>query len=233
MRASLLAELNVERESRHASILVTDIATGAQRLVHDTEVDRDPLAPQLREQIRLGKSALVESGEATFFLRVRVPTLRMVVVGAVHIAQGLTPIARLAGYEVIVIDPRSAFATPERFEDCEVIAQWPQDVFATRAVDRYTAMVVLSHVPDIDDEGIKAALAGECFYIGALGSRKTNAARLERLRVQNISEAALARIHAPIGLDIGAVSATEIAIAIVAEVIAARRQKPLRSEQAA
>ena len=109
-------------------------------------------------------------------------------VGAVHIAQGLTPIACLAGYDVTVIDPRSAFATPERFADCKVIAQWPQDVFVTRPVDRYTAMVVLSHVPDIDDEGIKAALAGECFYIGALGSRKTNAARLERLRAQNIPE---------------------------------------------
>lgn len=233
MRASLLAELNAERNSRHASILITDIATGAQRLVRDTEVDRDPLAPQLREQLRLGKSALVETGETSYFLRVRVPRLRMVIVGAVHIAQGLTPIARLAGYDVTVIDPRSAFATPERFADCEVIAQWPQDVFATRPVDRYTAMVVLSHVPDIDDEGIKAAFAGECFYIGALGSRKTNAARLERLRAQNIPEPVLARIHAPIGLDIGAVGATEIAIAIVAEVIAARRQKPLRSEQAA
>jgi xanthine dehydrogenase accessory factor len=233
MRAALLAELNAERESRRASVLVTDMATGSQRLIRDTEVDRDSLAPQLREQLRLGKSALVESGDSTYFLRVRVPMLRMVVIGAVHIAQGLTPIARLAGYEVIVIDPRSAFATLERFADCEVIAQWPQDVFATRPVDRYTAMVVLSHVPDIDDEGIKAALAGECFYIGALGSRKTNAARLERLRAQNVPEAALARIHAPVGLDIGAVGATEIAIAIVAEVIAARRQKPLRSEQAA
>jgi xanthine dehydrogenase accessory factor len=233
MRVSLLAELNAERESRHASVLVTDITTGAQRIIRDTEVDEDPLALQLREQLRLGKSTLIEIGETTYFLRVRVPRLRMVIVGAVHIAQGLTPIACLAGYDVTVIDPRSAFATPERFADCKVIAQWPQDVFVTRPVDRYTAMVVLSHVPDIDDEGIKAALAGECFYIGALGSRKTNAARLERLRAQNIPETALARIHAPIGLDIGAVGATEIAIAIIAEVIAARRQKPLRSEQAA
>lgn len=233
MRASLLAELNAERNSRHASILVTDVGSGAQRLVRDIEVDADPLAPQLREQLRLGKSVLVEVDGTKYFLRVRVPRLRMVVIGAVHVAQGLTPIAHLAGYEVTIIDPRSAFATSERFADCEIIAQWPQDVFATRPVDRYTAMVVLSHVPEIDDEGIKAALAGECFYIGALGSRKTNAARLERLRAQNIPEAALARIHAPIGLDIGAVGATEIAISIVAEVIAARRQKPLRSEQAA
>ncbi len=233
MRASLLADLDAERDSRHASILITDIATGAQRLVRDENLDRDPLGAQLREQLRLGKSALVESGETTYFLRVRVPRLRMVIVGAVHIAQGLTPIARLAGYEVVVVDPRSAFATPERFPDCEVIAQWPQDVFATRPLDRYTALVVMSHVPDIDDVGIKAALASECFYVGALGSRKTNAARLDRLRAQNIPEPALARIHAPVGLDIGAFGATEIAIAIIAEVIAARRQKPLRSEQAA
>jgi xanthine dehydrogenase accessory factor len=233
MRTELLAELIAERNSRHASVLVTDVASGAQRLVRDSDVDHDPLAPQLREQLRLGKSALVEIDNANYFLRVRVPGLRLVIVGAVHIAQGLTPIARLAGYEVIVIDPRDAFATADRFEDCEIIAQWPQDVFATRPLDRYTAMAVLSHVPEIDDEGIKAALASECFYIGALGSRKTNAARLERLRGQGIAEPALARIRAPIGLDIGAMGAAEIAISIMAEIVAARRQKPLRSERAA
>jgi xanthine dehydrogenase accessory factor len=233
MRADILVALEAESRSRHGSVLVTDLESGAQRLVRDDAIGDDPLAPQLAAQLRLGKSALIEAPDGNIFLRVRVPKLRLMVLGAVHIAQALVPMARLANYEVTVIDPRSAFATPERFPDCEVIAEWPQAVFAARPLDRYTAMIVLSHIPDIDDEGIKAALAGECFYIGALGSRKTHAKRLERLRGENIPEAALARVHAPIGLDIGAVGAAEIAIAILAEVIAARRQKPLRSEQAA
>jgi xanthine dehydrogenase accessory factor len=158
--------------------------------------------------------------------------LRMVVLGAVHIAQGLVPIARRLGYEVIVIDPRSAFASSKLFPDCELIIAWPKDVFAQHPPDHYTAIVALSHIPQIDDEGLKAALVADCFYIGALGSKKTHAKRLERLRAENIGENALARIHAPVGLDIGAVGATEIAISILAEVIAARRQKPLRSEKA-
>lgn len=233
MRADILVALDAESRSRHGSVLVTDLETGVQRLVRDDAVGDDPLAPQLAAQLRLGKSALIEAPGGNVFLRVRVPKLRLMVLGAVHIAQALVPMARLANYDVTVIDPRSAFATPERFPDCEIIAEWPQAVFAAVPLDRYTAMIVLSHIPDIDDEGIKAALAGECFYIGALGSRKTQAKRLERLRAENIPDAALARIHAPIGLDIGAVSAAEIAIAILAEVIVARRQKPLRSEQAA
>jgi xanthine dehydrogenase accessory factor len=234
MRAELLAELGAESRSRHGSVLVMDLAAGAKRLVRDSEIGEDPLASQLAAQLRLGKSALIETPDGTsLFLRVRVPKPRLIVLGAVHIAQALAPVAQLADYDVIVIDPRSAFATPERFPGCEIIAEWPQAVFAARPLDRYTAMVVLSHIPNIDDEGIKAALAGDCFYIGALGSRKTQAKRLDRLRAEDIPETALARIHAPVGLDIGAVSAVEIAIAILAEVIAARRQKPLRSAHAA
>ncbi|QAY97056.1 XdhC/CoxF family protein [Methylovirgula ligni] len=231
MRADLLAELIAESEARRASILVTDVATGAQKLVREGEIAGDPLASQLEAHLRLGKSALIETPDKTsVFLHVRVPRLRMIVLGAVRIAQALVPIAELVGFEVIVIDPRPTFATRERFPDCAVIAQSPQEVFAARPLDRYTAMVVLSHDADIDDAGITAALAGGCYYVGALGSRKTSAKRLERLRAQNIPEAALASIHAPIGLDIGAVSAVEIAVAIIAEVIAARRQKPPRAE---
>lgn len=234
MRAGLLAELNAESRSRHASVLITDVRSGAQRLVRDSEIANDPLEPQLAAQLRLGKSALIETADgAEVFLRVRMPKTRLVILGAVHLAQALVPIAQLAGYEVIVVDPRTAFATPERFPGCEVIAEWPQRVFAARPLDGYTAMAVLSHIPNIDDEGIKAALASRCFYIGALGSRKTHAKRLERLRGTGIPEAELARIHAPIGLDIGALSVAEIAVSILAEVIAGRRQKPLRSDQAA
>lgn len=233
MHARALSELSALERARHASVLVTDIASGALRIVSDSELEQDPLGIQLRAQLGLGKSGLVEATGRSFFLRVNVPRLRMIVLGAVHIAQALAPIAKLAGYDVTVIDPRSAFATQERFPGVNVIAEWPERGFVDQRLDHYTAMVVLSHVPAIDDPGITAALAADCFYIGALGSRKTNAARLDRLRGQNIPEAALARIHAPIGLDIGAASAGEIAIAIIAEVIASKRQKPLRFEEAA
>jgi xanthine dehydrogenase accessory factor len=234
MRSSLLAELSQETRARRACVLVTDINTGAQRLVRDEDIVRDPLAPLLVAQVRSGKSALIEAPDgASLFLHVRVPPLRMIVLGAVHIAQGLVPIARRLGYEVTVIDPRSAFATTRLFPDCELIVAWPTDVFAQRPLDRYTAVVALSHIPQIDDEGLKAALTADCFYVGALGSKKTHVKRLERLRAENIDEDALARIHAPVGLDIGAVGATEIAVSILAEVIAARRQKPLRSEKVA
>jgi xanthine dehydrogenase accessory factor len=230
MRADLIAEIIMESEARRATIVVTDVATGAQRLVREGEIAGDPLASQIEAHLRSGKSALIETPDgASVFLHVRVPRRRMVVLGAVRIAQALAPIAELAGFEVIVVDPRAAFATRERFPDCAVIAQSPQQVFAARPLDHYTAMVVLSHDADIDDAGIAAGLASGCYYVGALGSRKTNAKRLERLHGQNIPEAALAEIHAPIGLDIGAVSAVEIAVAILAEVIAAKRQKPPRS----
>ncbi|QAY95510.1 XdhC/CoxI family protein [Methylovirgula ligni] len=233
MQARALSELSALERARHASVLVIDIATGALRIVSDGELEQDPLGIQLRAHLGLGKSGLIEATGRSLFLRVNVPRLRMIVLGAVHIAQALAPIAKLAGYDVTVIDPRSAFATQERFAGVNVIAEWPERVFIDQGLDHYTAMVVLSHVPAIDDPGITAALAADCFYIGALGSRKTNAARLDRLRGQNIPEAALARIHAPIGLDIGAASAGEIAIAIIAEVIASKRQKPLRFEEAA
>ncbi len=163
---------------------------------------------------------------------VKVPPVRLVVFGAGHIAQALAPVAKLAGFDLVIVDPRTAFATLERFPDCEVSAEWPQEVLPRLGLDLYTAMVLLTHEPRIDDPGITAALAAQCFYVGALGSRKTHANRLERLRAAGIAEPTLARIHAPIGLDIGAVSPAEIAISILAEIIAARRQKPLRSERA-
>jgi xanthine dehydrogenase accessory factor len=231
MRPALLAELIAGSRARRAAILVTDVASGAQRLVWEAEIAGDPLAPQLEAHLRLGTSALIATPEgARLFLRVQRPQLRLMVLGAVRIAQVLVPIARRAGFDVIVADPRPAFATPARFPEGTLIAQAPLEVFAAYPLDRYTAMVALSHNPEIDDAGLKAALVADCYYVGVLGSRKTHAARCARLRAQHISETALAGIRAPIGLDIGAVSAAEIAIAIVAEIIAARRQKPPRTQ---
>jgi xanthine dehydrogenase accessory factor len=225
MQLDILAALNTERAARRAAVLVTAIETGEQRLVKAEGVARDPLADVLAERLRLGKSGLVEMETGSFFLAVQVPPVRVVVTGAVHISQALVPMARLLDLDVIVIDPRTAFASPERFPDVRLLAEWPQEALTKVPIDRYTAFVALTHDPKIDDPALTAALASEAFYIGALGSRKTHAKRLERLKESGISDAALARIKAPIGLPIGAVSPAEIALAILGEIIAALRLK--------
>ena len=145
-----------------------------------------------------------------------------------HISQALAPIGKLLGYDVTIVDPRTAFATPERFPDVKVIAEWPDKALPPLNVDRYTAFVALTHDPKIDDPALLHALSRDCFYIGALGSRKTHARRLERLKQQGLSDADLARIHAPIGLDIGAVSPAEIAVAIMAQITERLREEPAR-----
>jgi xanthine dehydrogenase accessory factor len=164
-----------------------------------------------------------ETAQGRVFLTVYVPSVRLVVTGAVHISQALAPVAQLLGYDVTIVDPRTAFASKERFPDVKVIAEWPDVALPPLGVDRYTAFVALTHDPKIDDPALAHALSRDCFYIGALGSKKTHARRLERLKAGGIPEAALARIHAPIGLPIGAVSPPEIAVAIMAEITASLR----------
>ena len=149
------------------------------------------------------------------------------VIGAVHISQALAPMAKIAGYDLEIIDPRTAFATPERFGDVALHAAWPQDALGKRPLDAYTALVAVTHDPKIDDLPILSAIAAKCFYIGALGSRKTHAKRIERLTAAGVSEADLARIRAPIGLDIGASSPAEIAVATLAQIILAFRGRSL------
>jgi xanthine dehydrogenase accessory factor len=156
-------------------------------------------------------------------LTVHVPPPRLVITGAVHISQALAPMAKLAGYDVTIVDPRTAFASTERFPDVQVIADWPDAALPPLAIDRYTAFVALTHDPKIDDPALTHALARDCFYIGALGSKKTHARRVERLKGQGITEAQLGRIHSPIGLNIGAVSPAEIAVAIIGEITARLR----------
>lgn len=230
MKLADLKRMNAARAGRRAGVLVTALADGAQRYVEAHETSGDPLAEALDAALRAGKSATVEYEGAPYFLTVQVPPVRLVMIGAVHISQALAPIARVAGLDSTVIDPRTAFATPERFPDTPVIAEWPDEALAARPLDRYTAICLLTHDPKIDDVALVAALKADCFYIGALGSRKTHARRLERMKAQGFDEAALARIHAPIGLDIGAVSPAEIAVSIAGEIVAALRKKPLRAE---
>ena len=229
MHLSLLSDLNAERAARRAAILVTDLDNGGQRLVREAGASGDPLAPVLDERFRSGKSGIVEADGGRFFLNVQVPPVRAVVVGAVHISQALAPMAKGLDLDVTIVDPRTAFATPERFPDVPVLAEWPDAVLPRLGLDRYTALLALTHDPKIDDPALTAALRAQCFYIGALGSKKTHARRVERLSEAGFGASDMARIHAPIGLDIGAVSPAEIAVAILAEMIAALRKERRRA----
>lgn len=225
MDLALLSRLNEARAGREAIALVTDLATGSARLVTPDAAAHDPLAAELAEAFRTGKSGAVETPVGKAFINVHVPPVKLVIIGAVHISQALAEIARIAGLDGVIVDPRTAFATPERFPNTRVIAEWPDAALPPLKLDRYTAFVALTHDPKIDDPAILHALSKGCFYIGALGSRKTHAKRLERLASAGVVDAALEAIHAPIGLDIGAVSPAEIAVSILGEIIATMREK--------
>nr|WP_303625946.1 XdhC family protein [Rhodopseudomonas palustris] len=227
-----MQQLNTERAARRPAIVVTDTATGEQRLVKAADIAADPLAAELSKQLRMGKSATIEADGKKLFLNVYAPTAKLVIVGAVHISQALAPLARSLGYDVTVVDPRTAFASPERFPDVPLIAEWPDVALPPLNIDRYTAFVALTHDPKIDDPALLHAFERDCFYIGALGSKKTHGRRVERLKEQGASEADVARIHAPIGLAIGAVSPAEIAVSIMAEITATLRL-PATSKAAA
>jgi xanthine dehydrogenase accessory factor len=229
MKLDILASLNTERAARRAAVVVTDVTSNAQRLVKAADVVRDPLRELIEKHIRSGKSGMEETPQGKVFLTVHVPPPRLIAIGAVHISQALAPMAKLLGYDVTIVDPRTAFATAERFPDVTVIAEWPDVALPPLGVDHYTAFVALTHDPKVDDPALSHALARDCFYIGALGSRKTHARRLERLKGQGITDASLARIHAPIGLDIGAVSPSEIAIAIMGQITQRLRKGPEQS----
>lgn len=223
MELSLLAALNAERRARRATVLVTDMTDGAQRLVRQVDIAADPLAVALDRQLRMGRSGMVEIEGKPWFLTVQAPHPRVVVAGAVHISQAMAPMAKLLDLDLVIVDPRTAFATPERFPEVTLLAEWPEEAIPKVGLDSYTAFVALTHDPKIDDPGLFAALRSECFYIGALGSRKTHGKRLERLAAAGFDEVAASRIHAPVGLDIGAVSPAEIALSILAEIVQALR----------
>lgn len=223
----LLRKLNAERAARRAVILLTDLAGGGNRVVREGDPVDGPLGAAVETAFRSGKSGLVEMEDRKIFLNVHLPPARIVVIGAVHISQALARMAEVAGFDITIIDPRTAFATEERFTGIDLVADWPEDVLKARPLDAYTALVAVTHDPKIDDFPLSQALDTGCFYVGALGSRKTHAKRIERLKALGHDDATIARISAPIGLDIGAASPAEIAVAILADVVEHLRRRPL------
>ena len=224
MRLDLLAALNAERAARRACVLVTELESGDARLVTAEHVAADPRAAELSAALAAGRSVMVGEGESRAFLTVHVPPPRLLVAGAVHISQALAPMARMVGYDVTIMDPRTAFANEARFPGVPILAEWPDVALPAYRLDPFTALVALTHDPKLDDPAIAAALAAGCFYVGALGSRRTHAKRVERLAAQGFGADRIGTIAAPIGLDIGAASPEEIAVAILAQVIAAWRR---------
>ncbi len=224
MERATLQDLLDAGAQRKAIAVITELASGGQRLVAAADRCGDPLEEALDRGFRFDRSGVHETPEGEVFIAIQNPPLQLVIIGAVHIAQCLAPMGEAAGYGVTVIDPRGAFATGARFPDANVRAVWPDEVLPDMQLDQRTAFVALTHDPKIDDPALTCALSADCFYIGALGSKRTQAARCERLSAAGVSDENLQRIHGPIGLDIGARAAPEIAIAIMAEITGALRQ---------
>lgn len=228
MRRDLLDALRRDLVAKRPAVVATWLESGEATLLHPGESGDAPgidagLREAAREAVRTDRSATHETASGPVFLRVYNPPVRLVVVGAVHVAQALAPMARLAGYDVLVVDPRRSFAADERFRGVELSREWPDEALARVGVDRRTAIVTMTHDPKIDDPALVAALRTDAFYVGALGSRKTQAARRERLREEGFTDADLDRIDGPVGLAIGSVSPGEIAVSILSQLVARLR----------
>jgi xanthine dehydrogenase accessory factor len=220
MTPDILEQIIADRAAKRQFVSATNLTTGVVRLIHADQADgaADPLLPAALAAMQGDRPTTVETDDGAVFLNVFNPPLRMIIVGAVHISQALAPMADIAGYHVIIIDPRRAWATAERFGDVELIDEWPDDAMTALDPDRRTAVVTLTHDPKLDDPALDVALRSNCFYIGALGSKRTHARRLDRLTERGFDADAFARINGPIGLDIGAKSPAEIALAILGQV---------------
>jgi xanthine dehydrogenase accessory factor len=212
VKVEILEAVLDARRSRRSIAVVTELGSNIQRVV--TRADADEA---LDKRFRFDQSGIEKSDASESFVAIHNPPLRLIIIGAVHIAQSIIPMAQAANYDVTVIDPRGAFATGARFPGVTLLEDWPQDVLLKLGLDTRTGFVALTHDPKIDDPALDLALKSEVFYIGALGSKKTQGARFDRLKAAGFDDTALARIHGPIGLKIGAVGAPEIAISIMAE----------------
>ena len=217
MNKETLAQINEARLASRAIVRVTNLATGEDRLV-DPASDKTSLGEAAAGAARADTSGPVEIDGQRWFLSVFNPPLDLAIVGAVHVAQPLSAMAALTGFGVRIIDPRTAFATAARFPGIKLSHEWADEALAREPLGPRSALVALSHDPKLDDPGLITALRSQCFYIGALGSKKTHAGRLARLKREGFSEQDLSRIHGPIGIDIGARSPAEIAISILAQI---------------
>ena len=233
MRTEHIARLVAAADARRPAALVTDLGSHAQAIFEEADPAHSlrlsaAQSDAVREALRHGKSGEITVDGRRLFIQARIPAPRLLVVGAVHITQALAPMASLAGYEVVVIDPRRAFATEERFPGLSLRHDWPDEAVDEIGLDASSAVVTLTHDPKLDDPALDRALRSPAFYIGALGSKKTHAGRLARLSAIGHDDAALARIHGPAGLDLGGRSPAEIALAVLAQMTAARHGKPTR-----
>jgi xanthine dehydrogenase accessory factor len=231
MTPAVFAALTAARAAKRPVVLATRLPGGEQLLLPDPAAPA-ALAEAAGAALREDRTGTVTLADGDWFLQAYLPPLRLVVVGAVHIAQALVPMAAQLGLAVVVVDPRRAFASAERFPNVSVSTAWPDEAMEALAPDARTAVVTLTHDPKLDDPALDRALRSEAFYIGSLGSRRSHAARLTRLRALGHDAAALARIRGPVGLDIEAVTAPEIALSVLAELVAVRRGSPLAGRPA-
>jgi xanthine dehydrogenase accessory factor len=232
MTPDILAALDAAKRDKRPIVLATRLPDGLQRLLPDSTAPAE-LNEAADRALRDDESGTVQLAGENWFLHAHNPPLRLIVVGAVHIAQALVPFATQCGFAITVVDPRRSFASDERFPNVTVSTAWPDEAMDELRPDSRTAVVTLTHDPKLDDPALDRALKSPAFYIGALGSRRTHAARLKRLRELGHDEPALARIQGPVGLNIEAVTAPEIALSIIAEVVAVRRGAPVPQKRAA
>ena len=212
-----------EKNNRNTIIVATELESGQQIILNNNDKNNQ-IYNSAKALIKKGKSDIINIDSQRWFINISLPPLRLVTVGAVHIAQPLAEIATIAGYEVTIIDPRAAFANNKRFPNINIVNEWPEEALIDFKIDNRTAVVTLTHDPKLDDSALYAALNSKAFYIGSLGSKKTHNARIERLKIAGFNEDAIKNIHGPVGLSIGAKSPQEIAISIMSELILCRHE---------
>ena len=229
MKASTIAALQAARSERRAVTLATRLSDAAEALVYrdkaEGSLEDTAIVAAARRAMDVGRSETVDIGGAKIFLNVYVPPARLIIVGAVHIAQSLAPMAAMLDFDVTVVDPRGAWATTNRFPGVKVVREWADEAFEKMGLDVSTAVVTLTHDPKLDDPALEAALRSDVFYVGALGSKRTHAKRRDRLSEVGITDEQFSRIHGPVGLNIGAKSPAEIAVSILGQIVEVRGRR--------
>mgnify|MGYP001825764719 FL=1 len=211
--------VNDSRNERRLLLVTTELESGQRKLHQSAE----GLDPKIVPHLSAARSGLVSAAPTNVFVQVFAPSPRLYIIGATHIAQALVSISRILGLTPIVIDPRESFASSVRFGSARIVNEWPEAALAELGLDPFSAVIALAHVAHIDDEALSLALRSPCRYVGALGSNRNHAKRRARLSESGFSDQAIDRIHCPIGIDIGAVTPEEIALAIASEVVLAFR----------